>query len=82
MGASKGGTMSTTTTTTPAPWRLDGEGFLRWRGTGYKAFKILNDGTIEIWDRWARDAEGKRKSAPRILTMEDLQQFVWQQTHS
>ena len=72
--------MSTETSTTIGQWRLDGEGYLRWRGTGYKAFKI-DDGVIEIWDRWARDEDGKRKPQARPLTMEDLERFVYEQTH-
>jgi len=68
----------TETMTAPVQWRLDGEGYLRWRGTGFIVFRVDGDGTIYLWDRWARDPEtGKRKPAERALTMDDLQRFVY-----
>lgn len=59
----------------PGGWRLDGAGYLRWRGTGYKAFRMDRDGVIWILDRWERDENGKRKSCERALTVEDLKHF-------
>lgn len=68
--------------TTIGNWQLGGDGYLRYLLTGYKAFRIDSDGTIWIWDKWARDASGERKPCERPLTMTELAQFVFQQAHT
>ena len=51
------------------PWRLDPNGFLRWRETGCKAFRIDVEGTIWIWD--------KKVKTERPLTQDDVERYVW-----
>lgn len=68
--------------TTIGNWRMDGEGYVRYWPTGHIAFRIDEKGTIWVWDKWARDAFGKRRACERPLLMEHLQRFVFQQTHT
>ena len=62
-----------TSDTDTSRWRLSGEGMLIWRDTGHKAFRIDHEGTMWIWD--------KKVKRERPLVLEDLVQFVYEQSH-